>query len=47
MTSRVDEADSELHFPKLDELLEWQGGDASVIANRFVGDTFVVELFPL
>jgi hypothetical protein len=44
---RMDGAEVDLHLAPLNELLDWQGGDCSLIAHRFKGDTFVVELFPL
>jgi hypothetical protein len=46
-STRVDSVDSDVAFPALVELLDWQGGDASLIAHRFAGDTWVVELFSI
>jgi hypothetical protein len=47
VTTRADGADSEFRYRTLEEILHWQGGDASLVAHRFVGTIFVVELFPL
>jgi hypothetical protein len=44
VTTRVDGRDSDVRYPALEPLL---AGDETAIAHRFVGDAWVVGLFPV
>jgi hypothetical protein len=47
VSARVDGADSELRCPQLEDVLDRGSGDATVIANRFLGSIWAVDAFPL